>query len=70
MMTERKIRLTNRSVLFVGVGEGIRGKESSKGEEKVKDNPVSEGDMEHPKLLRNIAKEGATKADQEGDKQE
>ena len=43
-----------------------------KGEEQKKDNPVSEGDMNRPKLLWDIAKEfnSDTEADQEGEDQE
>ena len=43
-----------------------------KGKEKAKDHPVSEGDSNRPKLLRDLAKEGkdTTEADQEVEKQE
>ena len=43
ILTERDRRLTNWRVLYVGDGEASKEKELRKGEEQVKDNPVSEG---------------------------
>ena len=62
--TEREISITNRRVLYVGGEEASKEKELGKGEEKVKDNLVSEGDRKHPMLLQDISEEGATEADQ------
>ena len=53
----------------MGGREAIKGKELGKGEEQVKDNPVSEGDWKHPMLLRYFLERGATEADQEGQEQ-
>ena len=70
MPTESEIRISNRRVLCVGGGEAGKGKELGKGEEKVKDNRVIEGDRKQPMLIRNILEEGATETDQEGDEKE
>ena len=56
----------------VGGGEARKGEEldMEQGKGEVKDNPVSQGDWKHPMLLQYLLEEGATEADQEGEKQE
>ena len=68
--TEKDRRLSNWRLSCVGGWEASKGKESGKGEEQVKDNPVSEGDWKHPILLWYLSEEGPTEADQEGEGQE
>ena len=50
-------------------GESSKGKESRKGVDKVKDNPVSAGDQKQPMLLWDFLEEGVTEADQEEEDQ-
>ena len=49
---KRDRRLTSQILLYVRGGETSKGKESRKGEDQVKDNPVSEGDQKWLILLR------------------
>ena len=68
MPTERDIRLVNRKVSSVGVGEAYKGKELGKnlGKVEVMVNPVGDGDRQQPMVLQDLFKEGAAKEDQKG----
>ena len=70
MPKEREISIINCRVSCVGGGEDGKGGELGKGEEQVKDNPVSEGYRKHPMLLRGILEESSAEADKEGEEKE
>ena len=55
----------------MGGGEAHKGKELGKElrKGKVKDNPVSEGDWQHPMVIQDLLEEGEAEADQEGEDQ-
>ena len=57
-------------MLYTGGGEASKGKELGKGEDQVKDNLVSEGDLKQMMLLHDLLEEGDPVVNQKGEDQE